>query len=374
MSIDARRAPHPVQFEVDYPERLSRLLIFVKLFLVIPHFIVFCFLWLALGILTVISWFAILFTGRYPKAFFEFTTGVLRWQANAVTYAALLRDEYPPFSWEPGQYPASLTIPMPERQSRLRLFVRWFTIVPNYIVLYFVQLGWYFTTFIAWWAILLTGRYPRGLFRFSVGVGRWYNRQWAYMLLFRDEYPPYSLRAEARPGNEIVSGILGFPVGAAYATYWISFSILPLLSGPETVRVNAALLDSETALSRSQPHGSVGGLKVTLLDYDDSARLPGGASSDRPFGLEDAHLESFTVRAEQDGWVPVIYSPFLFSATPRFGTAQSAGSATFEDNSLVNFWVFGGDTESTVYFWVDGASICEFSYFGMGRPLTFQFE
>lgn len=374
MSIDARRAPHPVQFEVEYPERLSRLLIFVKLFLIIPHAIVLYFLWLAFLILTVISWFAILFTGRYPKAFHEFTTGVTRWYANAITYVALLRDEYPPFSWDLGQYPAALTIPYAERQSRVRLFVRWFTIIPNYIVLYFVQIGWYFTTFIAWWAILITGRYPQGLFRFSVGVGRWHHRLWAYVLLFRDEYPPYSFRAEARPGNEVVSGIIGFPFGAAYAGYYAAFVIAPIIQGPQTVAVSTVVLEAPGGLDRAQPNGRVGSLRITLLDYDESATLPSGADSDRPLGFQGAHLESFTVRAEHDGWTPVIYTPFFFAATPCFGQATTATSAIFEDNSIVNFWFFSGDTESTVYFWVDGASICELSYFGMGRPLTFEFD
>lgn len=374
MSIDPRRAPHPVQFEVEYPERLSRLLLFVKIFLIIPHVIVLYLLGLALGILTLLSWFAILFSGRYPKAFHEFTTGVMRWSVNVVTYVALLRDEYPPFSWEPGQYPAALTIPHAERQSRVRLFVRPFTIVPQYIVLYFVTAGWYFTTFIAWWAILITGRYPQGLFRFSVGVGRWYQRQYAYLLLMRDEYPPYSFRSEAPPGNEVVSGIIGFPIGVAYYWYYISFSLMPLIRGPKTVDVDAALLDTPGALERAAPNGSANGLRITLLAYDESAIVPSGASSDRPLGLEGAHLESFTVRAEQHGWTPAFYTPFLFDAVPCFGAAEIAWSPVFEENGLFNLWLFSGSTESTIYFWVEGASMCELRYSGLGRGIRFEFE
>ena len=186
--------------------------IFFKLFLAIPQLIVIELLLVPLWLLTFLAWFAILFTGRYPRGFFEFTTGVLRWATNVVAYLALLRDEYPPFSWEPGDYPLTLDIPIADRQSRFRLFIRAIAIFPNWLVFYFVQIGWFFTTFVAWWAILITGRYPRGLFKFSVGVMRWWNRQYAYLLLLRDEYPPYSVNANARPGNEAASFILGIPL------------------------------------------------------------------------------------------------------------------------------------------------------------------
>ncbi len=209
---------HPVAFDVQYPERLSRWLIFVKIFLIIPHLFAIYLLLVAVSILTVLAWFAILFTGRYPKAFFEFTSGTLRWASNSFAYAMLLRDEYPPFSWEPGDYPLTLDIPYAERQSRFRLFIRVFAIIPNQIVFGFVQFAWYITTFIAWWAILFTGRYPRGLFRFNVGVMRWYNRSAAYTYLLRDEYPPYSISDDARPGNEVVSAVIGLPILASSAS------------------------------------------------------------------------------------------------------------------------------------------------------------
>ena len=192
------------------------MLIFVKLILAIPHFIIIYLLNIPLFILTFLAWFGILFTGRYPKAFFDFNSGILRWQANLVAYVGLLRDEYPPFSWEPGEYPLALEIPLAERQSRFRLFIRVFAIIPNYIAFYFVQIAWFFTTFISWFAILITGRYPRGLFKFSAGVIRWYERMAAYLYLLRDEYPPYNVTSGARPGNEVLSAIIGLPLFAGY--------------------------------------------------------------------------------------------------------------------------------------------------------------
>ncbi len=92
-------APYPVTFDVDYPEKLSRLLIFVKWLLAIPHFIVLYFLQLVANILTLISWFAILFTGRFPRGMFDFLVGVERWSMRANAYAFwLMTDSYPPFS------------------------------------------------------------------------------------------------------------------------------------------------------------------------------------------------------------------------------------------------------------------------------------
>ena len=154
------RQPHPVTFDVEYQEGLSRLSTFFRLILVIPQLFVVYLLQTVLMILTVLAWFAILFTARYPKSFFEFSQGVLRWNGNVVAYGALLRDEYPPFATDAGKYPVTLAFERPERQSRFRLFIRIFAIIPNYIVYYFVQLAWLVTTMIAWFAIVFTGRRP----------------------------------------------------------------------------------------------------------------------------------------------------------------------------------------------------------------------
>src|SRR5574338_865544 len=93
------RPPHPVQFDVEYPERLSRGLIFVKWLLAFPQYVVVYLLFFVAELLALLAWFAILFTGRYPRSFFEFGEGALRWQAQLLSYVFLLRDEYPPFSW-----------------------------------------------------------------------------------------------------------------------------------------------------------------------------------------------------------------------------------------------------------------------------------
>jgi len=184
----------PVTYDVEYPDRLSRLLIFVKWLLAIPHFIVLYVLGLVTGLFTVIAWFAILFTGRYPRGMFDFVVGVNRWSYNASAYILLLRDEYPPFSMERGRYPLTYEVEYPERLSRLLIFVKWLLVLPNVIVLAFLWLAVYVTSIIAWFAILFTGQYPRGLFDFAVGVMRWGARVNAYTNLLRDDYPPFSLK------------------------------------------------------------------------------------------------------------------------------------------------------------------------------------
>jgi hypothetical protein len=189
-------ADYPARFDVEYPERLSRWKIFVKWILAIPHFII---VWLLQGvasILVLIAFFAILFTKKWPQGLFDFTVQIERWTANTLAYAVTLhRDEYPPFSGEPGQYPVTLEIEYDGNLSRWMIFVKWLLAIPHIIVLTFLGIAAYVAVIIAFFAILFTGRYPRGMFDFVVGVGRWYWRVTAYAsLLMTDRYPPFSLK------------------------------------------------------------------------------------------------------------------------------------------------------------------------------------
>ena len=191
--MTAMAASYPLRFDVEYPERLSRWLIFVKWLLAIPHFIVLYLLALVAYVIIVIAWFAILFTGRYPEGLFNFVVGFYRWNANISAYILLMRDEYPPFTWEAGRYHLTLEIDYPERLSRWLIFVKWLFVIPSVIVLMVLGLAYYVTLIIAWFAILFTGRYPKGLFSFAVGVMRWSARANAYVYLLTDKYPPFSL-------------------------------------------------------------------------------------------------------------------------------------------------------------------------------------
>lgn len=186
--------PYPVTFEVDYPERLSRWLIFVKWLLAIPHFIVLYFLQLVAGVVTFLAFFAILFTGNFPRGLFDFNVNVYRWQANLSAYVGLMRDEYPPFSGEPGRYPVTFDVAYPERLSRLLIFVKWLLVLPNLLVLVLLALVAAVLYLIVFFAILFTGTFPRGMFDFIVWVNRWSYRANAYSSwLMTDRYPPFSL-------------------------------------------------------------------------------------------------------------------------------------------------------------------------------------
>ena len=191
----AAAAPgYPLRYDVEYPEELSRWLIFVKWLLAIPHFIILYALSVAAGVVGFIAFFAILFTRRYPRGLFDFVVNVNRWGANVGAYYGLFRDEYPPFSWEPGEYAVTYEVDYPEELNRWLPLIKWLLAIPHIIVLLFLFIAVYFAYIIAWFAILFTRRFPRGLFDFIVGVYRWNYRVSAYTALLRDEYPPFSLR------------------------------------------------------------------------------------------------------------------------------------------------------------------------------------
>ncbi len=185
---------HPrLQLGVEYPDRLSRLLIFVKWLLAIPHLLALVFVSLAVMIITVVAWFAILITGRYPESLWRFTLGYSKWTTRVNAYVGLMRDEYPPFSLE-ADYPAHLDLQYPTSLSRLLIFIKWLLIIPHTFVLYFISLAAWIVGLIAFFAILFTGRYPEGLFRFYEGYLRWSERVNAYILLMTDDYPPFALQ------------------------------------------------------------------------------------------------------------------------------------------------------------------------------------
>jgi Domain of unknown function (DUF4389) len=146
----------------------------------------------AASVVAVISWFAIVFTGRQPRGLWDFTRFYLSWRSKAVAYMALLRDEYPPFG--DGSYPISFSIgEFPETRDRVSVGFRLILAIPHFIVIFFIGIAWFFTAVVGWFAILLTGTYPQSLFRFSVGYLRWSLRFEAYLLLIQDAYPPFSL-------------------------------------------------------------------------------------------------------------------------------------------------------------------------------------
>jgi hypothetical protein len=204
----------PVALTATLDPGLSRWMWLVKWFLAIPHVVVLLFLWVAFVVLTVVAFFAILFTGRYPRGIFVVNVGVLRWTWRVSYYATaggLGTDRYPPFSLSarPGD-PATLEIDYPQRLSRGLVLVKWWLLaIPHYLVLSVLLGG------STWWVgddsrasqtgllailvvvaavvLLFTGRYPRSLFDLVVGLNRWVFRVVAYAALMTDAYPPFRL-------------------------------------------------------------------------------------------------------------------------------------------------------------------------------------
>jgi hypothetical protein len=207
---------NPVRVDARLDPQLSRWLWLVKWLLAIPHFIVLIFLFIAFVALTIVAFFAILFTGRYPRPIFNFNLGVMRWgwRVGFYTYDALGTDRYPPFTLGPEpDYPASLDVQYPERLSRGLVLVKWWLLaIPHYLLLgIFLGAGWFgwdggwdkgggggpgliaLLVLFAAIALLFTTRYPQGIFDLVVGLNRWVFRVVAYSALMTDAYPPFRL-------------------------------------------------------------------------------------------------------------------------------------------------------------------------------------
>jgi len=208
---------YPVRVRGDLDPALSRWQWLVKWILAIPHYFVLFFLHIASVVVIVIAFFAILFTGKYPRALFDFNVGVLRWRWRVAFYAlsALGTDRYPPFSLQSkADYPADLEVDYPQRLHRGLVLIKWWLLaIPHYlIVAAFFSGGWrifmvnqnewagfmlpsliVILLVIAVFALLFTGRYPDELYDFVIGINRWGLRVRAYATLMRDEYPPLRL-------------------------------------------------------------------------------------------------------------------------------------------------------------------------------------
>ncbi len=205
---------YPARLEIDYPEKLDRLSSFFRILWIIPIAII-------LGLLTnsgfveengngrvategggivaglfLATMLMIVFRQRYPRWWFDFARELARFEARVVTYLFLLTDEYPSTVEEQTVH---LEIDYPDVENELNRWmplVKWFLAIPHVIVLAFLFVAVLTAALVAWFFILFTARYPRGLFDFVVGFQRWCLRVHAYAgLLVTDRYPPFSLRA-----------------------------------------------------------------------------------------------------------------------------------------------------------------------------------
>jgi hypothetical protein len=188
-----QQGTYPIVYDVDTPEILSRWKWLIKWILVIPQVIVVGILGFVAMIAVFIAWWVILFTGRYPRGLFDFVVKVMRWNYRINGYSSHYTDRYPGFSMdEMPQYPVRLTVPYPERSSRLTVFFRWFLAIPHFIILgilgYVIGLVWLAHILI----VLFTGKPNADVFRFLVGYSRWSARVSMYLFLTTDRYPPFA--------------------------------------------------------------------------------------------------------------------------------------------------------------------------------------
>jgi hypothetical protein len=212
---------YPMSLSVDYPEKLNRLTTFFRIFMAIPIYIIFSMIigttgwwgWdtgtgaagfilmplllvplFSAGFVIVPLILMLLFRRKYPRWWFDWNLALARFFIRIETYVVLLRDEYPSTDEEQAVH---LEITYPDASKDIRRgmpLVKWFLAIPHYIVLIVLGIAAIVSVVIAWFAILFTGRYPRGLFDFVVGVFRWSLRVAVYVfLLTTDRYPPFSL-------------------------------------------------------------------------------------------------------------------------------------------------------------------------------------
>lgn len=205
---------HPVEFDVDYPDRqLDRFTTFLRPLYAIPILIVLAvfggpalgsgrdggglfFIGAACGLIVLPPMLTMVFREKYPRWWFDFNLAFLRFENRVMSYLLLLNDEFPSTDEEQSVH---LDVAYPDVRSDLNRWmplVKWFLAIPHYAALLFLDIGVVLAAIGAWFAIVFTGRYPKRLFDFIVGVMRWHNRVVAYALaLTTDHYPPFRLSA-----------------------------------------------------------------------------------------------------------------------------------------------------------------------------------
>ena len=201
----SKQGTYPVSLRGELTEPPARGWWLLKWLLGIPHYICLIGLWIAFAVVCIISFFAIVFTGKHPRGMFDFKTGVLRWswRVGFYSYEALGTDKYPPFTLKSvDDYPADLEIAYPEKLSQGLVWVKWWLLaIPHYIIVSIFCGGWgesnagliVILAIFAGIVLLFTGKYPKEIFKLVVGLNRWGYRVVAYASLMTDEYPPFRL-------------------------------------------------------------------------------------------------------------------------------------------------------------------------------------
>jgi hypothetical protein len=347
---------YPVRVDASLDAPLSRWLWLVKWVLVIPHYIVLAFLWVAFVVLSVAAMAAIVVTGRYPRAIFEFNVGVLRWTWRVQYYAigAFGTDRYPPFTLaDDPAYPAHLDIEYPERLSRGLALVKWWLLaIPHYIIVGLLtgsglwaagRVGYHdggwggfgligVLAVVAAVMLMVTGRYPDQVYDFVLGLNRWVLRVAGYAALMTDEYPPFRLDMG---GHDPAT--LTLPPGSApqelaedrdlrqappqAARGWTGGRIVAAVAGAVLVLCSAGLLGGSGVALWAQASRSGGYAELGTASYS----VPGYAIASDTIGL---HLAAGTVSG-LIGTVRIQVAP-ANGTTPAFvGIAPAAAAARY---------------------------------------------
>jgi hypothetical protein len=310
--------PYPLRIEGTLAPSLSRWLWLVKWLLAIPHFVVLFFLWAAFVVMSIVAFFAILLTGRYPRGVFGFNVGVLRWTWRVVfySYGALGTDRYPPFTLdEVVDYPAKLEVDYPEQLSRGLVLVKWWLLaIPHYIVVAILVGG---TSGFLWWeesywgpglitvlvliaavALLFTTRYPRGIFDFVLGLDRWAFRVAAYAGLMTDRYPPFRLdqgEGDLAPAGAAEPVVAEPPAAVvpetALVSRWTAGRIVAIVAGSILALISLGLLA-----------GGIGGIVVDQTQRNGDGFLM-SPSQEFDTGTYALLSETLDVGAEVPQWV-----------------------------------------------------------------------
>ncbi|WP_405447200.1 DUF4389 domain-containing protein [Streptomyces erythrochromogenes] len=206
---------YPLRVEATLDPRLTRWMWLVKWIFAVPHYVCLFFLQIAFLLVSLVAFFSILVTGRYPRPLFDFNVGVIRWNTRVNYYCSMVlgTDAYPPFTLKDvPAYPVRVDVAYPERLSRRLVLVKWILVIPQLLIIgVLATSGW--TTYryiddyspfsgligllslVAVVILTVTGRYPRSLFDFLMGLFRWVLRVLAYASLMTDTYPPFRLDA-----------------------------------------------------------------------------------------------------------------------------------------------------------------------------------
>lgn len=189
-------------FDIVHQSNYSRIELIVRtffgqLYIALPHGFLLFFVGIASLVLGFISWFAVLFTGRYPRSFFDFQVSLMRWSTRVYARMVNLSDGYPAFGLSATDDKIVLHVAYPEKLSQGLLLLRLFfqaiyVYIPHGFCLLFRFIATGFVIFIAWWAVLFTGKYPAGMHAFVVGSFRWAMRVQLYVSFMTDKYPPFS--------------------------------------------------------------------------------------------------------------------------------------------------------------------------------------